>query len=197
MHAAGGFQCFHVLLISSYLSESQTRIKDAPCRKQKPQIKVSTTLIFTASMAKSLGCAQFLMACSTSWPCSLPTSRLFLLSRVLPALIPRRRARSSKAPCSLRALARSCNCFPFGIAYCYGHQLYVRHGFVRRCGDLWLQCGDWRHYGGRFDRGRAGSVREVLALAHFSHRGGRGSDVHRFFAAFGWCRIVWRRLGLA
>ena len=27
-----------------------------------------------------------------------------------------------------------------------------------------LQRGDWRHYGGRFDRGRAGSVREVLAL---------------------------------
>lgn len=38
-----------------------------------------------------------------------------------------------------------------GVAYCYGHQLYIRHGAVRRCSDVWIQCGNWRHYGGRPD----------------------------------------------
>ena len=92
--------------------------------KTKPQPRVSITDLYRLDGKDSPGCAQFLMACSISWPCSLPTSRLFLSSRAPPAPIPTTTGSlcaKRHAHCGhwhARSTVSSCGPYRFGIAYC-------------------------------------------------------------------------------
>ncbi len=183
------------------LPENRTRIKDAPMSKTETAAQgFNHTDLYRLDGKDSPGCAQFLMACSISWPCSLPTSRLFLSSRAPPALIPTTTGSlSCKAPCSLRhwharSTVSSCravsvrDCLLFmGISFTFVTVLCgvaATYGFNAAIGAIMVG-GLIEGVLGLFAKYWRWLISPIVAAVVVTSIG---------FSLLGWCRIVWRRL---